>query len=99
LLIPHQHISTFANYLITFFGTNFYVFHHKQIMARNPGKNSGGQEKQNVTHGKGSEHASAPTSKRSKSGDNPTERERNAGKTGGARRGISRRTGSDHDKG
>jgi hypothetical protein len=61
-------------------------------MARNPGK-------QNISHSKGSEHASAPTSKRSKGGDNPIERERNAGKSGGARRGASRRTGSEHEKG
>jgi hypothetical protein len=75
------------------------MYFKKNIMARNPGKNSGSEEKQNVSLGKGSEHASAPTSKRSKAGDNPTEKERNAGKTGGARRGISRRTGSDHEKG
>jgi hypothetical protein len=67
-------------------------------MGRNPGKNSGGEEKQNVSQGK-PEHDSAPSNKRSKGGDNPTVRERNAGKTGGARRGVSRRNGSDHDKG
>jgi hypothetical protein len=68
-------------------------------MARNSGNNKGNNDSLNTSHGKGSEHASSPASKRSKGGDNPTEIERNAGKTGGARRGVSRRNGSDHDKG
>ena len=68
-------------------------------MARNTGNNSGNKETLNTSHGKGAEHSSSPTSKRSKGGDNPTEIERNTGKTGGARRGVSRRNGSDHDKG
>ena len=67
-------------------------------MARNTGNSSRNPEKQNISRSKGSEHAATPTSKRSKGGDNPTERERNAGKSGGARSGASRRTGSDHEK-
>jgi hypothetical protein len=68
------------------------------FMARNTGNNKDNKESLNASHGKGSEHASSPTSKRSKGGDNPSEIERNAGKTGGARRGVSRRNGSDRDK-
>jgi hypothetical protein len=68
-------------------------------MGRNTGKRHSTQDQKDTGLKVSKEHSSTGGSNRKTGGNSKTERERNAGKEGGARAGQSRRTGSDHDKG
>lgn len=63
-------------------------------MGRNTGKRHSSQDQDDKGLKTSKDHAASGSDNRAKGGDNQSERERNAGKEGGARAGKSRRTGS-----
>jgi len=67
-------------------------------MGRNTGKRHNAQDHEDTGLKTSKEHSSTGGSNRATGGDSQTERQRNEGKEGGAKRGIGRRNGSDHDK-
>lgn len=67
-------------------------------MGRNTGKRHNRQDQTDTVLKVSKEHSSTGGSNRATGGNSQTERERNAGKEGGAKRGKGRRTGSSHDK-
>ncbi|HYE54447.1 MAG TPA: hypothetical protein VD996_06370 [Chitinophagaceae bacterium] len=66
-------------------------------MGRNASKRHSAQDHEGRGLKTSKEHSSTGGSNRATGGNSQTERARNAGKEGGAKRGIGRRNGSDHD--
>ncbi|HEY0677547.1 MAG TPA: hypothetical protein VGD17_04640 [Chitinophagaceae bacterium] len=64
-------------------------------MGRNTGKRHSKQDQTDTGLKKSTDHASTGGSNRATGGDSQTEKERNAGKEGGSKRGEGRRNGSE----
>jgi hypothetical protein len=64
-------------------------------MGRNTGKRHSQQDQQDTGLKTSKEHSSTGGSNRATGGDSQTERERNEGKEGGAKRGKGQRNGSE----
>ncbi|HYE54009.1 MAG TPA: hypothetical protein VD996_04170 [Chitinophagaceae bacterium] len=67
-------------------------------MGRNTGKRHSTQDQKDTGLKTSKEHSSTGGSSRATGGNSQTERERNSGKEGGARRGESKRTGSESNE-
>lgn len=66
-------------------------------MGRNTDKRSSTQDQNDILK-TNKEHSSKESTEHTAAGISQTEKERDAGKEGGARRGERNRNGSDHDK-
>ena len=66
-------------------------------MGRNTGKRHSQQDQKDTGLKTSKEHSSTGGSNRATGGDSQTERERNQGKEGGAKRGEGKRNGSEKD--